>query len=110
MENDKDFKPLPGIDEYLEITGEGVPVSCPDLEDIKLAIKQETGLSDHAINSILTLFFQEIRSAMLQGKIVDLNKLGRWFISSPKVSGNKRYIFPKFEAKKSLLKRMSDRN
>ena len=108
MSNEKDFKPLPGIDEYLEATGDGSPVACPELQDIEQAIKNETGLSGEAARSILVLFFQEIRTAMLQGKVVDLRMFGKWYISSPKVSGNKRYIFPKFEARKSLLKRMSD--
>ena len=109
MENSKEFKPLPNIDQVLEARGYDRPISCPEHRELVMIIKNETGLSEENARTVLELFFQEIRTAMLQGKVVDLHKLGKWFISSPKVSGNKKRVFAKFEARKTLLDRMSSK-
>jgi len=104
-----EFQGLPGIEEYFASRAEGCPIEVSELGHITEAIIAYTGLSKEHSERILILFFQEIRSAMLQGKMVDLRKLGSFFISSPRLTSNTIRVFPKFHIKKSLSKRLNQK-
>lgn len=102
-----EFNGLPGIDQYLSSQGDGAPIDISGLDHIIEAITAYCGLTKEQSNRILCLFFQEIRSSMLRGDVVDLRSLGSFFVSSPKVTSNIQRVFPKFKAKKSLIKRLN---
>ena len=100
------FKGLPGIEDHLAAHGSGQPIEVQELEHIVEAIEAYCGLTKEQSNRVLCLFFQEIRSAMLRGEIVDIRGLGSFFIASPNISSTAFRVFPKFIPKKSLLRRM----
>ena len=102
-----EFQGLPGIDEYLSYRGNGCPVDVAELDHISESITAYCGFTKDQSNRILTLFFQEIRSAMLSGNVVDIRGLGSFFISSPSVTSNTKKVFPKFKAKRSLSRRLN---
>lgn len=101
-----EFEGLPGIDEYLADRGDGHPIEAKELDHICDALIAYCGLTKEQAQRILSLFFQEIRTAMLKGEVVDIRSFGTFFISSPLTTGNSKKVFPKFKAKKSLIKRM----
>jgi len=102
----EEFEGLPGIDEYLASRGDGHPVEVKELDHVLDALVAYCGLTKEQSERILSLFFQEIRTAMLRGEAVDIRGFGTFFISSPLTTGNARKVFPKFKAKKTLTKRM----
>lgn len=106
---EKNFNGLPGIDEYLSARGNGQPIDISELKHITDAIMAFSNLSEEQSQRILTLFFQEIRSAMLKGEIVDIRGLGTFLISSPHTTNTKKRVFPKFIPKFSLIKRLNAR-
>ena len=103
-----EFQGLPGIEEYLSSIGNGCPIDVSELDHISEALVAYCGFTKEQSNRILALFFQEIRSLMLAGKIIDMRSLGSFYISSPLVSSNSKKIFPKFKSKKSLIKRLNN--
>lgn len=102
----EEFDGLPGIDEYLAARGDGHPIEVKELDHICEALVAYCGFTKEQSVRILSLFFQEIRSAMLKGEVIDIRGLGTFFISSPNTTGNALKVFPKFKAKKILAKRM----
>lgn len=102
----EEFEGLPGIDEYLAARGDGQPIEIKELDHIVEAIVAYCGFTKEQSQRILSLFFQEIRTAMLKGEVVDIRGFGTFFISSPLTSGNSQKVFPKFKSKKILTKRM----
>lgn len=102
-----EFQGLPGIEEYLASRGNGCPVDVSELDHVSEALVAFCGFSKEQAKRILTLFFQEIRTAMLNGEVVDIRGFGSFFISSPAVSENTKRVFPKFKVKKSLSRRMN---
>lgn len=102
----EEFDGLPGIDEYFAGKGDGHPVEAKELDHICEALIAYCGLTKEQSQRIVSLFFQEIRTAMLKGEAVDIRGFGTFFISSPVTTGNSRKVFPKFKAKKSLIKRI----
>jgi nucleoid DNA-binding protein len=104
----KPFKGHSGIDEHLSARGDGFPISINELDHFIAEVCAHTKLSEDQSRRIIEYFFQEIRSAMLQGKKVDIRSLGSFFISSPATTGNIKKIVPSFKAKKSLIKKMNN--
>lgn len=104
----KEFKGLPGIEEFLAARGDGCPVEVTELEHITDALVAYCGLTKDQSERILSLFFQEIRTAMLNGDVVDIRGLGSFLVSSPATTSNSKKVFPKFQPKRSLLKRLND--
>ena len=105
----ENFKGLPGIEDHLAAHGAGQPIEVQELEHIVEAIEAYCGLTKEQSNRLLCLFFQEIRSAMLRGEIVDIRGLGSFFIASPSITSNTIKVFPKFTPKRSLLRRLNAR-
>ena len=103
----EEFKGLPGIEEFLASHGSGYPIEVSEIEHIADALVAYTGLTKEQSIRVLTLFFQEIRSAMLKGDVVDIRGLGSFFISSPATTRNSKKVFPKFRPKRSFLKRLN---
>jgi hypothetical protein len=98
----------PDIHDYLESVDNSKSVKTSSLGDIALKIRAHTGISKDASELILKHFFQEIRSAMLRGDVVSMKGFGKFFVSSPQVSGNKKRIFPKFRPHKPLIRQLND--
>lgn len=102
-----EFEGLPDIEDYLASRGNGCPVDVSELDHISETLVAFCGFTKEQSKRILSLFFQEIRTAMLNEEIVDIRGFGSFFISSPKVTANTKKVFPKFKAKKSLSRRMN---
>jgi hypothetical protein len=102
-----EFEGLPGIEEYLASRAEGCPIDVSELEHIVESIVAYCGLTKDQSKRILVLFFQAIRSAMLNGNTVDIRGLGSFFISSPTITSNTKKVFAKFKTKKSLSRRLN---
>ena len=102
------FEGLTGIDEYLSRMGDGCPVSVPELDHIIKSITAHcSDLNEEQATRLLSLFFQEIRSAVLQGKVVDIRNFGSFFITSPRTDKNKEHVFLRFKPKRSLIKKLN---
>ncbi len=106
---DQESKFYKGIEDYLEETNTAKTINTKGLEELIFKVQIKTGLSLAESESIIQVFFQELRNLMLQGEIVNLKELGKFFISSP-VLGNKQRIFPKFKLLKHLIKKINDTN
>jgi len=106
----EEFKGLPGIEEYLASQGNGLPVEVPELQHIADGIVAYCGVTKEQSIRILSLFFQEIRTAMLKGEVVDIRGLGMFLVSSPVTTKNSKKVFAKFRPKQSLIKRMTKTN
>lgn len=104
----EEFKGLPGIDDFLAAQGSGHPIEVPELEHIADALVAYTGLTKEQSIRILVLFFQEIRTSMLKGDVVDIRGLGSFFVSSPATTQNTKKVFAKFRPKHSLIKRLNN--
>ncbi len=102
-----EFQGLPGIEDYLASRGNGSPIDVSELDHISEALVAYCGFTKEQANRVLTLFFQEIRAAMLRGLIIDIRGLGSFFISSPNVTSNIERVFPKFKSKQSFLRRLN---
>lgn len=109
MKKSKVEKPelLPGIEEYFESLDNNLPISTVGLEQVVGAVMAKTNLNEFDSNEIVRLFFQEIRNSLLKKSIVDIRSLGRFYVSSPKTSGNTKKVFVKFKPKKSLIRKMN---
>jgi hypothetical protein len=103
-----EFEGLTGIEEYLSSRGDGSPIDVSELDHIIEYIVAYCGLTKEQSKRILTMFFQEIRSNMLNGKIVDIRGFGSFFISSPILTSNSKKIFPKFKSKRSFTTRLNN--
>jgi nucleoid DNA-binding protein len=103
----REFKGLPGIEEFLASQGDGCPVEVPEVQHIADALVAFTNLTKEQAQRILALFFQEIRSAMLNGEVVDIRGLGSFLVSSPSTTSNAKKVFAKFQPKRSLVKRLN---
>jgi nucleoid DNA-binding protein len=104
-----EFEGLIGIDEYLLNLGKHAPINTKDISHISDAIQAYTGLTKEISQDILNMFFQEIRSAILRGEIVDIRKFGTFLVSSPKTSSNNRKVFIKFKPKKSIVNKLNEK-
>ena len=96
------------IDDYFESIDFNRSVSLEGLDELLLRLHANTNISIELCNIIVRLFFQETRNIMLRGEILSINKFGSFYISSPKVSGNKSRIFAKFEPYKILLGKLNE--
>lgn len=95
------------IDTYLETTGFGKPISIVGLENIREAIIANTSLDEASADVIIRLYFHEIRNSLLKGEKVYLKNFGTFYVSSPKISNNKRNVFIKFSISKPLKRRLN---
>jgi len=100
---------LPDIDQYLESIDNNLPISVSNLIEIIESISANTGLKKETSEIILRLFFQEIRNCLLNKQVVSIRKLGSFLISSPVITKNSKKIFPKFKAKKSLIRNINEK-
>jgi nucleoid DNA-binding protein len=99
---------LPGITDYLESTDDAYPpVTASGLDDLIAKVKVSTGISEEAAAIIIKLFFQEIRNKTAKGHIVVLKRLGKFFVSSPKVSNNKKKVYPTFKPFRKLIAKLN---
>lgn len=100
---------FPGIDEYLESINYGYPISLggTELDIFVKLINSYTTLNDENSGIILRLIFEEIRKALLRGEIINLRGFGSFYVSSPKVSGNKERVFIRFRPSKILRQRLN---
>lgn len=103
-----EFHGLPDIEDYLSSHGNGSPIDVSELNHITEAIVAYCDLTKEQANRVLYLFFQEIRSEMLKGNVVDIRGFGQFLISSPAVTSNSKKVFPKFKPKKSLIRRLNN--
>ena len=94
MEQEEEiFEGYIGIEEFLLKQGNGCPVEIPsELDFIVDELSAKYSLSKEKSKRILTLFFQEIRTKMLEGKIISLIDFGRFYIHL----GSKK-CFPTFK-------------
>ena len=102
----KKFKGLQGIEDHLASMGNGFPIEVTELDHIVDAIVAYCDVTREQGTRILCLFFQEIRSAMLKGEIININGLGMFFISSPATTKNLERVFAKFKPNRSFIKRI----
>jgi hypothetical protein len=102
----EEFEGLPGIDEYFSAKGSGYPINVEELSHISDALVSYCGFSPEQAKRILTIFFQEIRSYMLIGKIINIRTLGAFVISSPRTL-SKTNITIKFFPKRTLVRRIN---
>jgi nucleoid DNA-binding protein len=102
-----EFEGFQSMEEYLSSKGDGFPVSIPELDHIVDEVISHTSVTREQAVRIISLLFQEIRSSILQGDIIDLKVLGRFSISSPVTTGNKN-TFIKFKPKKSLIRKINE--
>lgn len=101
---------LPDIEAYLESISYGHPISIGnELERFSATITSYTNLSRENSNLVLRLFFEEIRRALLHGEIVRLRGFGSFFVSSPKLSGNRERIFFRFRPSPILRRKLNER-
>lgn len=103
-----EFKGLPGIEEFLASHGDNLPIEVQELDHLTDAIVAYTGLTKEQSSRILCLFFQEIRSLMINGKAIDIRGLGMFLVSSPLTTKTRKKVFAKFKPKRSLLIRMNN--
>jgi nucleoid DNA-binding protein len=106
-EKSSEFKGLPDIDEWLTFHGDKVPVEIPELDQVVQAVTARTKLTEDQANQLVRLFFQEIRGILLSGGCVEIQDLGQFVISSPKTTGNRKKVFPKFKPSRSLFRKMN---
>ena len=104
---DKSPEFLPDISEYLEQFENSKSVNAKGLDEIIYRMHASTGVNKETCVLIIKTYFQEIRNAILRGDMVVLAGLGKFFLSSPKNSKNKKKIFPKFTPYKTLIKKMN---
>ena len=98
---------LPDIHAFLETIKSNKDVSTRGLEEIIFRVRSKTGLNVEICETIVNMFFNELRNSMLRGDIVTIRGLGKFYISSPICSKNKERVFPKFKPYKKLIKRMN---
>jgi len=96
------------IFEYLESANNSRSVNLKGLDELVYKVHASTDLSKEASAIVVKLFFQEIRNIMLRGECVVLRDVGKFYISSPKCSGNKKQIFPKFKPYQKLITRINN--
>lgn len=102
-----EFKGLPGIDDYFASKDYNLPIEVSELDQIIEAIIAYTGVTKEQSIRILSLFFNELRTNMLNGNLINIRHLGSFVIQSPSTTKTKN-IFVQFKPKKSLIKRMNN--
>jgi len=106
----EDFEGLPDIEEFLsnQNSENDFSIRTNELDHISDAIVAHCGFTKEQATRIINMFFNEIRYHMLKGYVIDIKKLGSFYIASPKLAKNKKRVFPKFKPKKSLLKELNN--
>lgn len=96
-----EFEGFDGIDEYLLNYDKCYPINIKQVKHIVEEISAYTGLTKEQSKSILTLFFYEIRAAILRGEFVSIRRFGILRISkSLKLNIN-------FKAAMTLIRKMN---
>lgn len=101
-----DFEGFISVDEHLLNNKKYAPINTDELSDIVAEITAHTGLTKSQAKDVLNLFFHEIRNFLLNGNIVILRGLGRFFIACPK-NLTKHKIFIKFKPINQLIKKIN---
>lgn len=107
-DNNKEDLFIPGIDNYLESIDDNISVTTKDLDELILKIRSTTDVTNETAKIIVKLFFQEIRNLVLRKNIVVIRNFGKFLISSPLLTNNKRKIFPIFKPSKKLIKLLNE--
>lgn len=100
---------LPDIHEYLETADTRKAVSSKGLEEMVYRICSRTGLDKAIAATIVSMFFHEIRNSMLRGDEVALRGLGKFLVSSPRNTQNKKRVFAKFKTYRKFKKKLNDK-
>lgn len=108
-EKDQQNEFLPGINEYLESVDSSSAISSKGLEEMVFNVRAKTGLAPDVCSAIVSYFFQEIQNEVLRGNVVTIKGLGKFVVSSPKVTSTKERVFVKFIPYKSLIRKLNDR-
>lgn len=96
----------PDIDQYNSENYDGQSVTIENLDLLIYKIVARTGLSYYQVGIIVKLYFNEIRTEILKGKIVNITSLGKFKIQ---LQNNKKYkykILLKFKSSKNFLKKV----
>lgn len=104
--NEEEDNLLPNIYDYLNSYSKDKILS-ENFQNIIEDISNNTNLPKEISEEIIKLFFQEIKSKILNGYIVYIRKFGKIFISSPKLVKNNKRVFVKFEPSKTLIKKLN---
>jgi len=97
------------IYDYLESVDNEKAVKSKGLEELIYKIHASVNVDYDTASLIVRMIFQEIRNAMLRGDEVNLRGFGKFYISSPKKSGNKIKVFPKFQPHNTLMRKINER-
>jgi hypothetical protein len=106
---EEEFVGLPDVEVYLKNRQYKSPIDPNLLETITDKIAASTLLNKEQAKEVVSHFFEEVRSSLLFGHVVHLQKLGKFLISSPALSGNKRRVFIKFKPMKSLTRKLNEK-
>lgn len=107
MENDSENTDLPlTIEDHLENINDNIPVTTKQLDELVYKIRSYTGLDAEIIRIIVQNYFQEIRNQCLNGKEVKIDSFGKFYISSPKTTGNKNTVKIVFETSVVIKKKI----
>lgn len=107
MENDSENYDLPlTIEDHLENINDNIPVTTKQLDELVYKIRSHTGLDVDSIRIIVQSYFQEIRNQCLKGKIIKIDSFGTFYVSSPKITKNKKRIGIIFKSSRILKERI----
>lgn len=111
MDFTEEFQGLPDIDEYLSKNSGKYPIEIPELHHYVECLISKFGINRDMAIKIVTLFFQEIRDAMMNGESIQLFGLGRFYISTPlnkaRVYLRTKQIFPKFLSCRDFVSKLN---
>ena len=100
---------FPNIDDYNSENYDAHPVTLENLDHLIYKIVARTNLTYDQVSIIVKLYFNEIRSQVLKGKVVNIGNLGKLFCNvkfSKKIkSKDKHLIKLKFKASNLLIRR-----
>lgn len=106
LPSEEDF--YPDVDDYLAQNTRSI--TSKGLEEFILRVRARTGLDEKIATEITKIFFEEIRSSMLQGDIVTIRGLGKFSVASPKNKTSKKKTFCRFKPYKKLTERLNDKD
>lgn len=98
---------FPNIDQVNADNYDSQPVTLENLDYLIDKIIARTGLTYDQVSIIVKLYFNEIRTQVLNGKTVNIGQLGKLYckLQRLKNSKDKFSIHLKFKASKQLIKR-----
>ena len=98
----------PNIDDYNDENYDGQPITLENLDYFVYKIVAKTGLTYDQVSIIVKLYFNEVRTQVLKGSIINIGDLGKLFIEikPSKNSKDKFRLKIKFKATKRLIKKV----